>query len=279
MNRELKDISSKLETSLVEVFAKIHDAADLLRINFFCIGATALLIMIKYYYENKIRLRITQDVDFGIMIDNWDSFDKLKNTLVEKFGFNDTNKIHRVTCNGITIDIIPFGLIGGNNIKWPNSETKLMVLGFEEAFEHSIPVKIKNDPEIILNFASIPGIAILKLIAWYDSFPARQKDAEDISIIINNYSDFGNMERLFNEEGDIVSDENTDYNIASARLLGRDIKRMSNDNTLEILREILDPGNVRFDHLIQNMLEGQYEESRFEEVKKVLLSLYRGLSD
>jgi predicted nucleotidyltransferase len=87
------------------------------------------------------------------------------------------------------------------------------------------------------------------------------------------------MERLFNEEGDIVSDENTDYNIASARLLGRDIKRMSNDNTLEILREILDPGNVRFDHLIQNMLEGQYEESRFEEVKKVLLSLYRGLSD
>jgi predicted nucleotidyltransferase len=278
MNRELKDISSKLETSLVEVFEKIHNAADLLKINFFCIGATALLILVKYYYEKKIRLRSTKDVDFGIMIDNWDSFDKLKNILIEKFGFNETEVIHRVIYNDIPIDIVPFDLNSGYNIL-PGSGTKLIVLGLEEAFEHSIPIKIKKDPELIINFASITGIAILKLIAWYDSFPARQKDAEDISIIINNYSDFGNMERLFNEERDIISDENTDYNLASARLLGRDIKRMSNDNTLKLLKEILDPGNLGFDHLIQNMLEGQYEESRFEEVKKVLLSLYRGLSD
>ena len=42
-------------------------------------------------------------------------------------------------------------------------------------------------------------------------------------LIIRHYLDAGNLDRLFDEGIDIVEEDEYDYDLASARLLGRDI--------------------------------------------------------
>lgn len=281
MSNELKDISNKIDNFFVDVFERVNTAAGALTIKFFVIGATAKLILVKYYYEKKISLRSTQDIDFGIMIDNWDRFKDLKKLLISEFGFNETKIEHRIILNGTLVDIVPFGSIvdSDNKITWPNTENVFSVMGFEEVYENSIPIKIKANPEIVINFTSMAGLAVLKIIAWHDTFPERKKDAEDLLIIIQNYADFDNTERLYTEEITIFDHEDIDYWKASAQLLGRDIRKMVHANTLERMLLVLDESNDIYDYLVQHMLSNRYDDSKIEEVKKLLHHLVLGLKE
>jgi len=79
----------------------------------------------------------------------------------------------------------------------------------------------------------------MKLIAWKDGYPSRSRDALDILYIIRNYIDAGNSERLFKENKDLVNDE-FDYELTGAKLLGRDIAKLASPATLTFIKEILD---------------------------------------
>lgn len=96
---------------------------------------------------------------------------------------------------------------------------------------------------------NLAGLALLKLISWDDNPERRSKDASDLFLIIRHYLEAGNLDRLFEEESDLIED-NYDYNLASARLLGRDVRNISSPTTKTKLIEILKRENLTFYYTI-----------------------------
>ncbi len=88
-------------------------------------------------------------------------------------------------------------------------------------------------------FPTPSGVALMKIISWNDDYPARNRDAKDLALLMRKPLDAGNDERLFNEEIDLVENEDFDYVRAGARLLGRDIAAVLHPNTAKALLEIL----------------------------------------
>lgn len=72
------------------------------------------------------------------------------------------------------IDIVPFGGITQNNneIAWPPEQNVVMnVMGFTEAFENAVTVRISEVPNLEIKVASPAGMLILKLISWIERAP------------------------------------------------------------------------------------------------------------
>ena len=101
------------------------------------------------------------------------------------------------------------------------------------------------DESIELRVASIPGLAVLKLVAWSDLVPGRrEKHADDLGHMIVNYDEV-RPDALWSEDTDLLDAEAFDAAIAYARIFGRDIGRLIaaapevRDRMLAILREQL----------------------------------------
>jgi predicted nucleotidyltransferase len=80
--------------------------------------------------------------------------------------------------------------------------------------------------------ASLPGILILKLIAWTDRFDS--KDAHDITLLIGTYLEI-NMDRAADIHKDIFTSAHFTIFTAGATLMGRDMRKiLSNNETLRL---------------------------------------------
>ena len=185
----------------------------------------------------------------------------------------------------IPVDIIPFGPIDGveHIIQWPDpAHTSMSTLGFEEAFNNSISVRIADDPEINIKVLSPPTFAILKIIAWNDNRPKHKDDARDLLHIIRNYFDFVTKDKVYDEHSDLFSDEEFDYEYAGARLLGRDIESIANPQTLQFIVDVLnmqtsDDSDFR---LVSDMIGfGIDTEFEFDRVLQLLEYLKDGILD
>ena len=202
MKNILIDVSEKIDDSYISAIREIKKAADFLGISFFIIGAFARDIIMEYFYQRKAP-RMTMDIDLGIKVSSWNKFDKLINILEKSGYFQKSKEKHRVYYKDIMIDIIPFGDISGKDEKiiWPpKNEFIMSVIGFNEVYNCSTLVRLNNDPILEVQLPTLPGLAILKLFAWKDSFPDRAKDAEDLLFIINNYEIAGISDELYTSE-------------------------------------------------------------------------------
>src|SRR6202012_3048430 len=126
----------------------------------------------------------------------------------------------------LILDIIPFGEIARSdrNIYWPPDETPVMsVAGFTEMAKKALSVII--DDECAIGVASLPGIFILKLVAWHDRHRMTNKDADDIAYLIEEYLDI-NLERATQEHPDIYDRNDFSALTAGAILLGRDVRTL-----------------------------------------------------
>jgi len=281
MNKKSLDISKKIDPFTLEILSIITDVSNKLNIDFFIIGASARDIIFEYVYTIK-PYRITNDIDFGINVRSWEDFDLLVDKLLKK-GFYKLNENHKFGYKGLPgIDIIPFGKISSDksSIKWQGKNGKEMsVLGYDEAFSNTEIVRISKYPELTVNVISSYALVLLKLISWNETFPAREKDAQDIYFIIQNYLNAGNNERLFLEHSDIVK-SNFDYELAGTRLLGRDIGLIGGK---KIIGEILFILNEKSDKLIYDMMKGvlalESGENKFEHFSQIIVELRNGLMD
>src|SRR5438445_692518 len=81
--------------------------------------------------------------------------------------------------------------IAGGTIEWPPSRDIVMnVAGFEEALASSVSIQMAED--LAVRVASIPGLMILKLVAWSDRGRETDKDAADMYRLLTAYADAGN---------------------------------------------------------------------------------------
>jgi len=241
MNRMLYDLSGKIESSLIRALLEIKKIADGLKVNFMVIGATARDIIMEHLYKVKTP-RMTKDIDIAVCVANWEEYKALTDALLARGDFLKGNQKQRYDFKGTFIDIIPFGDISGrdNTISWPpDHRTRMCTVGFMDVYNNSITFRLSNEPVLDIKLASIPGLAIMKLLSWNEAYPDRQKDAEDLLFFMRHYQDAGIETRLYEKETSLLQEEGFDNERAGIRLLGRDMAKISNSDTAKALMDIL----------------------------------------
>jgi predicted nucleotidyltransferase len=211
-------------------------------VDFYVIGATARDIILSNLH-GLTPDRKTEDLDIAIAIADWKQFQAIEASLPEKESFEkSTNQKQRFIYKGVyVVDIVPFGEVAkeDGNIYWPPDETIAMsVWGFPEMADSTISIEI--DEEFSIKIASLPGLFILKLVAWKDRHLLGSKDAYDMALLLTNYL-YINTERAVKEHYDLYETDEFDQVIVGAQLMARDVKLLmrDNENTLEYLQEIL----------------------------------------
>lgn len=193
---------------------------------FFLAGASARDLLL-YYAHGIDSGRRTRDVDLALMVPDWATFDAIRARLTASGAFTAaSSEPHRLWFDGkLPVDLIPFGAVeqADRSIAWPPDGNVVMnVLGFAEAFAHTHAVALPDGEQI--RIVSLPGLAVLKLVAWKERRLTQPgKDAHDLAVILSNYLEAGNQERLYTNAAHLLDAPDFDVEQAGAWLLGQDM--------------------------------------------------------
>jgi len=211
------------------------------------VGATARDILLTYAHGIPIA-RGTADIDFALATQNWLAFESVRTSLIETGEFIAARgTMHRLLYkNGMQVDIIPFdGMERANrHIEWPpEHDVAMNVLGYREALQFAELVRLPGDS--VLSVISLPAMMLVKLIAWSErGRDAPGKDAYDLYLVLQNYLDAGNSQRLSGDAAYLL-DDTFDYNRTGAWLLGADarsvLEQPGNEQSITIITNILEP--------------------------------------
>ena len=244
---------------IIAVSREIESLARELKLPYFLAGAMARDIVLTNVFGIDIG-RATRDVDFAVAVADWGQFDLVKRKLLETGRFNASDKAEqrvyyraRESNSGFPVDIIPFGGVEAppRSIAWPPEKKIIMnVVGYAEALETALSVQI--DREFAVAVASLPGLALLKLFAWQDRHSETPKDAQDLVVLCRGYHAAGNNERIYDEEIALLEAVDYDLDLASPRLLGKDVRRIASGPTLEQAKILL-TDKKRTERLVTHM--------------------------
>lgn len=241
MSNTSLDLSNKLPADQIDIIRQVVHAAESQRLRLFIVGAQARDLLLQSVYDLPVH-RATNDIDFGIVIQSWDEFSRLRDVLIASkiFQAHRTMRQRLVHKSGLLIDLVPFGGLEevSGQISWPPDFSIVMsTVGFREAYDSSVEVRMADD--LIVSVASLAGLALMKIVAWDDR--RFERDAQDLGLIMRHYLDAGNQDRIYTEQGDCFDllNEEFDYEKASARVLGRDVGRLLTDTSRLIAEQIL----------------------------------------
>jgi predicted nucleotidyltransferase len=110
------------------------------------------------------------------------------------------------------------------------------VAGFEEALASSVSIEIEEG--LTVRVASIPGLTLLKLEAWGDRGQQTDKAAADICRLLSTYANAGNIDRILDEELDLLEAAGFDLALAGAELLGREVAGITSPAVMDQLRSL-----------------------------------------
>lgn len=219
------NLSGMIDPILVDALRVIHQEASSLGIRFFVVGATARDLLLSHCHAIR-SARMTADLDIGVEVADWEEFRQLSEALVATGRFVRTNAPHRLKFEYFPLDIVPYGGISLDcrSISWPPDHQVIMnIMGFQEAYDYSVTVRLDYAPILDVKLPSIPGMTLMKLISWNDQYPGRPKDAEDLLFLMENYAEAGNLDRLYGPECELLQEDGYDQTLAGIRLLGRDM--------------------------------------------------------
>jgi predicted nucleotidyltransferase len=237
----LLDFSNRTELDyLADLARALDDAAG--DLPYFLAGAAARDLLLEQAHGINPG-RNTRDLDLGVMLADWSAFQKARLALIESGQFAPLGDVlHNLRFQGIyELDLIPFGAIeqADRTIAWPSGgDTVLNVFGFREAYANSLLVKLPDRAR--MHIVSLPALALLKLVAWEERRRQRPgADAHDLAIILRNYLDAGNQQRLYTEAADLLEAPDFDYDYAGAWLLGHDLAMLLPEAAQPRLAELL----------------------------------------
>lgn len=208
-----------------EVFDCIDEVMLKLNVPYYLIGASA--IALELLKKGIKPSRGTKDIDFAIMISSLQEFELIVAEL-GKHGFNKVAApwtLYNDKFN-IVIDLLPFGEIEEKfTVNFNQRHTGLHVLGFSEVLDKPETVQIE---EKSIQIPSLPGMVILKLIAWSDRPEERDNDLYDILRIIEHYFDLNYDEIMEHHHDTFTEVEVFDQLKIAARVLGRKASKFLN---------------------------------------------------
>jgi len=190
------------------------------------VGAMARNLLLQYAHGVEIE-RITADVDFALAVSDWAAFLSAREALLACGVFEaHPTVLHKLRHARFgSIDLVPFGAVErpDGSIAWPPDGVEIMeVLGYSEANAAAVTIQLPQHQ--VIRAVSLPMLAVLKIFAWKARHAHTQgKDAYDLAVILRNYLNAGNTERLYANFAHLISD-NFDFDRAGAWLLGRDAR-------------------------------------------------------
>ncbi|MFM0738475.1 nucleotidyl transferase AbiEii/AbiGii toxin family protein [Paraburkholderia xenovorans] len=260
-----------LPTLVVELLRHVAATAHAARVDWFVGGATARDIMLTHVHGIEVT-RATADVDIGVNVESWTGHTALKQALVASGVFEQRGEAHRLyyrdPASGelMWLDIVPFGGVegdigsaaqpagtaGASEIAWPPDHAiRMNVAGFAEALTHAVIVRVAAD--LVVPVASLPGQAMLKIVAWHDRHATDRKDAVDLLFLLGNYAAAGNHERLYGDAYELVERYEHQLELAGAALLGRDTAALASAETRKLITEVLALGKD-YPRILEHMM-------------------------
>jgi predicted nucleotidyltransferase len=211
---------------LKEIFAQLEVHFTTLGIDFYLLGAVARDIWMTGVHGNTLG-RITRDIDWAVMIPTEEVYTMLKKSLLDSGSFTPSRENEYVVIykDGTPVDLLPFGGIEreGKVTLLGIGLTIVQVSGFSEVYQHGT-ARIEFEEGQGFKVCTLPGIVLLKLIAFDDRPEKRSKDILDIASILKVYYSISDNE-IFDQHFDLL-DDGFEPDKAAARLLGRQMRPM-----------------------------------------------------
>jgi predicted nucleotidyltransferase len=261
-----------------EVFDIIDDVLRANETPYYLIGVSAIALeLLKKGIKPN---RGTKDIDFAVMVSSMDEYDGIIAQL-ETMGFNKVKAPWTVYSEKfrVAIDILPFGEIEEKDTEdFNRRNSDLHLIGFKEILGDAQEVYIEDK---VAQIPPLPGMVLLKLVAWSDRPEKRDSDLYDILKIIQHYFDHS-FDEIVEEHFDLFSEEDyfDEYKIA-ATVLGRNAKQY-----LEVSDRLKDRISVVLDDNLQSpetsKIAIEWTRSLGKEVKyayELLESFRSGLSE
>lgn len=217
------------------------------KIPYYLVGVNAMAL--KLLEKGGKPGRGTKDIDFALMVASMDEYEQIVELLVDQ-GFTRVKSpwtIYHSQFN-VVVDLLPFGQIEENDtLSFHERYSDLHVLGFREVLESATEISIEYK---IAKIPPLPGMIILKLVAWSDRPEERDNDLSDIFRIIETYYDheWDHIVAVHYDLLDQVDEAHGDLKIA-ARVLGRQAQVYLRKST-ELSKRI-------FDLLRNNLLDAE----------------------
>ncbi|HDR9052748.1 TPA: nucleotidyl transferase AbiEii/AbiGii toxin family protein [Burkholderia vietnamiensis] len=239
------DASRPLEPAVIALLQRVRAACERLDAAFVVAGATARDILMWHVYGIR-PVRATRDVDVAVCAVSWPFHTQLVDALVatgqfarapkqqQKLLFDSGTQGFRTE-----LDLVPFGPLEAppGAIAWPPGDFVLNVLGFQEAVDTALAVTIAAD--VAVPVASLPALALLKLLAWHDRRARQNSDAYDLLFLLTHFHDAGNRERIWDVAPDLLEQHAFRPELAAAALLARDARQLAAPPTHAAIRALL----------------------------------------
>jgi predicted nucleotidyltransferase len=272
-----------LDPALLAVLRAVSEAAGSAGIDYMLVGATARDVMLTHVFDLPSG-RATYDIDFAVAVASWAQFERLKEVIASRPGFtSDEAAIQRLyyldASTGLRypLDLVPFGPIASAQgaIAWPPDMAVVMhVIGYDEV--SAAAEEVTFAPDLLVRVASLPGLAVMKLLAWSDRGAENPKDAQDLLQLMHHYAAAGNTARLYDVEYALLEATDHDPDLAGACLLGKDVARLVQTETREFMMRLID---TRYETLASAMVGAiRYMEDAQERVDIRLRQFRSGLS-
>jgi len=215
------------------VLAALEKGFTKFGIDFYLIGAVARNVWMSGI-NRIIPRRMTADIDFAVLINDKGLYEQLKEYLInyEEFVLSKENAFVLIK-DGIEVDLLPFGAIEDENSRVTvegNGYTSIQVPGFKEVYASGLP-KLELTDGHSFKFSTLPGIVLLKLLAWDDRPEVRRDDVKDISDILNHFF-YMYDHKIWDIHHDLLQDENMNSTHVAARVMGREMRLIVGQNKI-----------------------------------------------
>ena len=226
----------------LEMLAALERGFAAFQLDFYLVGAVARDVWMTAI--NGIPpSRITRDIDFAVFIEDKGIYEKLKRHLIkiEHFQPSKENNFVLFWQGRMQVDLLPFG----NKVSLEGTGlTSLNMPGFKEIYESGLP-EVELEGEHRFKFCTLPGIVILKLIAWEDRPEIRRDDLKDILTILTYFFEMY-TDQIYEHHSDLFGDDDFGLNLIAARVMGREMKKIAirNEKLYERLTNLLEKNTM-----------------------------------
>lgn len=245
---------------------------------FVLIGAMIPQLLIDLRQGRDSLSQTTRDADAVVMVASWEDFRRMRQQLF-RAGFQPGSAPHELRFGeDVRVDLIPFGpeLVEEDRLVWPEADRVMSTLGIEEAFESARPEELA--PGLSLPVVPIPGMMLLKLVAYQDRPEERARDLTDVVYCFEHYEERLETSRRFDLIGITVEGQPVQFEEAGAYLLGIEVAGLARPRSLVAVRKFLDRISDEYARPISQILIEERRIADTEDRRSELFRLFRVFS-
>lgn len=256
------------QPGITEMLYALQRGLEKFGIDFYLVGAVARNVWMTGI-NNIAPRRTTGDIDFAVLINDNGVYEALKTYLIITEGFQPYkgNEYVLIWKENLEVDLLPFGAIDDEDTKFTFNGlglTSISLQGFSEIYNDGLPT-LDLEGKHQFKFCTLPGIVLLKLIAWDDRPESRRDDIKDISDILNHFFDMNDNE-IFENHHDLFEKEEASLKHIAARVMGREMSKIAKKNELLFSRLV-------------NIIDSNILVSQNSDMAKIMVEYYDNTID